>query len=107
MTGFRILFVCTGNVCRSPVAEIFTRQILREKLGEAAAGFVVTSAGTNSLPGAKIDSRSAATLTAYGLGDAAHSFRTRRLDPQMVLQADLVLTAERKHRRSVVTLEPA
>jgi protein-tyrosine phosphatase len=105
--AFHILFVCTGNVCRSPVAEILTRQFLREKLGRAASGFRVTSAGTESVAGTRMDSRSAASLAAYGLGAAADEFRTRRLEATMVSEADLVLTAERKHRRSVVMLEPA
>ncbi|TNC21881.1 arsenate reductase/protein-tyrosine-phosphatase family protein [Amycolatopsis alkalitolerans] len=105
--GFGILFVCTGNVCRSAIAEILTRRLLRDRLGAVAADFSVASAGTESIAGAKMDSRSAAILARYGLGGAAAGFRARRLDTAMVCAADLVLTAEREHRRAVVTLEPS
>ena len=45
-TGFRILIVCTGNICRSPAAEILTRHLLIGRLGgRAASSFRVSSAG--------------------------------------------------------------
>ena len=46
---FRWLVVCTGNICRSPMAEHLVRDGLRTRLGEAAADFVVASAGTFGL----------------------------------------------------------
>lgn len=107
MNAFRILFVCTGNACRSPAAEILTRRFLRAALGEGAAGFTVLSAGTACADGERMHSRSAAALAAYGLGDAADRFRTRRLDADMVAEAHLVLAAERDHRTHVVTLQPS
>ncbi|HJQ44884.1 MAG TPA: hypothetical protein VJ870_00990 [Amycolatopsis sp.] len=107
MSTFRILFVCTGNVCRSPVAEILTRQLLREAFGAAATDFAVGSAGTTCADGARMDARTAAALAAYGLGGAADRFRTRRLDADIVADANVVLALEREHRRQVVTLQPA
>jgi hypothetical protein len=45
-TEFRVLYVCTGNICRSPFAEILTRHLLTGRLGgQAAAAFDVSSAG--------------------------------------------------------------
>ncbi|MTD56547.1 arsenate reductase/protein-tyrosine-phosphatase family protein [Amycolatopsis pithecellobii] len=104
---FRILFVCTGNLFRSPVAEIISRQLMQEKLGTAAASFTITSAGTDAVAGRKMDCRSASILAEYGLDRPAGEFRTRKLDAATVARADLVLTAERKHRRAVVMLEPS
>jgi protein-tyrosine phosphatase len=109
MTGaaFNILFVCTGNICRSPIAEELTRRLLRERLGADVARFSVTSAGTAAIDGVRMDPHSHAALAARGLDHAASTFRARRLGEAMVADADLVLTAERFHRRHVVLLEPS
>ena len=74
-----MLFVCTGNVCRSPVAELVTRRLLADNFGpEEAARFAVSSAGTNAALGEPMDPRSRAELTDVGLdGDEASGFRSR------------------------------
>lgn len=104
---FRILFVCTGNMCRSPVAQIVTRRLLDERLGESARAFTVASAGTAAVTGSPMASGSGAALGAFGVAQAVRSFRSRRLTSGMVAEADLVLTAERRHRQLVVTLQPS
>ncbi|HEX6351453.1 hypothetical protein [Actinophytocola sp.] len=104
---FGILFVCTGNICRSPVAEIMTRSLLDERLGEHADAFTVASAGTAAIPGSLLATGSGAALSALGVSHAVWSFRARRLSAGMVAAADLVLTAERGHRQLVVTLQPS
>src|SRR4051794_14997408 len=49
---FRLLYVCTGNVCRSPFAEIVTTDLLRRRLGEDLASRIsVTSAGVQAVVG--------------------------------------------------------
>ena len=104
---FGILFVCTGNICRSPTAEIVTRRLLGDRLGASAAAFTVSSAGTAAVPGARMAAGSLTALCALGAKRDAWSFQSRRLDPGMVVAADLVLTAERCHRKQIVTLEPS
>lgn len=104
---FTILFVCTGNICRSPVAEVLTRHLLEKGLGADVVRFSVGSAGTEAVTGNRMDPYSRATLTVRGLDQDAAAFRARRIDRAMVAAADLVLTAERFHRRSVVMLEPS
>ena len=104
---FTILFVCTGNICRSPIAEVLTRHLLHNGLGADVTRFSVASAGTAAITGARMDPHSRAALTARGLGHDAAAFRARLLDRAMVADADLVLTAERFHRRHVVMLEPS
>jgi protein-tyrosine-phosphatase len=102
---FRVLAVCTGNVCRSPLAERLLRRQLDEELGAAATRFRVSSAGTTAVVGAPMDPRAAAV--ARSLGADPDAFRARDLDAEQVAAADLVLTATREHRGAVLRLHPA
>ena len=95
---FDLLFVCTGNICRSPTAE----HIAASKL--PAEKFKVHSAGTYGLHGYPIEPNAGTLLAAEGI--ACDAFRARRLDAEMIEAANLVLTATREHRTAVVTLAP-
>ncbi|HEY9391124.1 MAG TPA: DUF4012 domain-containing protein [Mycobacteriales bacterium] len=101
---FRILVVCTGNVCRSPLAERMIRARLASALGDGAGRFSVTSAGTQPLLGCPMDPRAAATAGAFGAD--THGFTSRNLTATDIAEADLVLTATREHRARVVRLHP-
>ena len=95
----RVLFVCTGNVCRSPMAELFF-------LACAAPGSVeVTSAGLAALVGDPIDTSAAIVLADVGLDPTRH--RARQFTPELALAADLVLAAEREHRDDVIAAVPS
>ena len=100
MTAPRILIVCTGNICRSPLAE----QLLRENLRSAGIDAVVTSAGTHAMTGSAMTPEAAALSTQYGASNTEHV--ARQLTEKLIADADLVLTATRDHRRDVVTLLP-
>lgn len=95
-----ILFVCTGNICRSPLAERLTTHLL----GDAAAGFRVESAGTRALVGQPMDPQAAQQLA--GLGGTAAGHTARQLTADLLREADLVLTATRRHRSQVVEMFP-
>jgi protein-tyrosine phosphatase len=99
---FRILHVCTGNICRSPMAEGLTVAGLVER--GATAGFTVSSAGTWGHAGSPMEPHALTTLAEYGIDGSP--FRARELAAEHVAQADLVLTATREHRASAVTLVP-
>ena len=101
---FRLLHVCTGNICRSPMAERLTRGGLEERLGADAERFVVESAGTWGHSGSPMESYAASTLKAYGLD--GEDFRARELVAEHVAGADLVLAATREHRAASVVLHP-
>jgi len=99
---FRILFVCTGNICRSPIAERLTRLELDSRLGRAAGRIVVESAGTWGHEGAPMEAHAATVLGEYG-ADAA-GFAGRELLDEHVIDADLVLTATLDHRAQVISM---
>lgn len=88
--------VCTGNICRSPVAAAV--------LAAALPGAEVRSAGTNAVVGAPADP-TMSTL-AGELGHDLSGHRSRRLVAPLVDQADLVVTMTREHRSAVVALVP-
>jgi protein-tyrosine phosphatase len=99
---FRILHVCTGNVCRSPIAERLTRYELTRRLGDAAAGIIVESAGTWGHEGAFMEPHAATVLTEYCADPSG--FLGRELLDEHVIDADLVLTATRDHRAQVISM---
>ena len=97
VTG-RILMVCTGNVCRSP----FIERMLRLEL--AGMDIVVESAGTGALVGEPIDTCAAAQIRALGADPGGYA--ARQITPGLIDQADLVLTATRRHRGEVAVMNP-
>lgn len=97
---FRILTVCTGNICRSPLAE----QLLRQRL--APLGVTVESAGVGALVGAGMPTPARDLAVRLGVTDAA-SHVARQVTVEHVRDADLVLAMSREHRRALVELTPA
>ena len=92
-----VLFVCTANICRSPVMELTARAMAGD------TGVVVfASAGTQAFDAQPINPEMAVTLTP-GLGDA---FRSRGLTKEILEGADLVLTAESSHRSHILEEHP-
>jgi protein-tyrosine phosphatase len=100
----RLLFVCTGNICRSPLAERLTSAWAEIALGPAAAGVHIRSAGTDAAVGKPMDKRSAAALVK--LGGNPEGFVARAFLPAMADEADLVLTMTRRQRRLVLAAAP-
>lgn len=102
----RLLFVCTGNLCRSPVAERLTLARATRSLADSPerSRVEILSAGERAEAGAPMDPRSATALQALG-GDPS-GFRSRRLTAELAQSADLVLTMTRKQRATVLGLNP-
>lgn len=98
MSRFRILAVCTANICRSPMVEI----LLRRRLDSER--FEVASAGVRGWPEAPVDSM--VVLELERLGARADGFTSRALEAQMVDDADLILTATLDHRSEVLSRHP-
>jgi protein-tyrosine phosphatase len=104
VTPFRILTVCTGNVCRSPMAERLLRAGLRNRCGGQADDVEVSSAGTGALVGEAMTAQTRALVDRLGAESGAHT--ARALAEDLVERADLVLALTRRHRSAVVTLHP-
>lgn len=94
-----VLVLCTGNVCRSPAAEL----LLAARL--SGARVQVASAGTRALVGAPMHEPMAALLRAAGV--ATERFVARALRPEQLRGADLVLAMSREHRAAAAALLPA
>lgn len=91
----RLLFVCSGNTCRSPLAAVHARAVV----GERAAPVAVASAGISAVDGAPASGH-AHTVAALEGGDLGEH-RSARIDAGLVAAADLILTMTAAHRDSL------
>ena len=98
VSDFRVLFVCVGNVCRSPLGE----RLLAQRL--EGHDVVVSSAGIAAMVGSPMTPEAAGHLEA--LGGTADGFAARQLVPAMVEDSDLVLTATKAIRSRVLEDSP-
>src|SRR4051794_4087742 len=102
---FRVLFVCTGNICRSPMGQAMLASRLRGALGDEADRLVeVTSAGTYGLVGHPIEPDAVSALDELGI--VPDEFAARELAKDILDGSDLVLTATREHRAAAVSMLP-
>ncbi len=97
----RILFVCSGNTCRSPMAEALAREIILREYGGTIA---VSSAGVFALPGAGATPEAIEALAEVGIYLREH--RAALLSAAHVENADLVLTMTAMHRRQILQMMP-
>lgn len=95
-TPFRIVFVCTGNICRSPMAEVTLRDLItRSGLGRL---ITTSSAGTGDWHvGEQADQRTIAALATRGYDGRHH--RARQFDPEWFADLDLVVVLDRAQER--------
>ena len=98
-----ILVVCTGNVCRSPIAEGLIRAELQARLGADAPA--VASAGTMGWEGSGADPSSVEAAGEHGVDISGH--RARVLAPTEARAADLLLAMAADHRSALARLAPA
>jgi protein-tyrosine phosphatase len=109
LASVMVLFVCTGNTCRSPMAELLMRarlaQSLKCSLDELEArGVVVVSAGIAAAPGCPPSSEAVEIMREYGLDLTRHE--AQPLTEQLVRHADLILTMTHSHMQSIVERWP-
>jgi protein-tyrosine phosphatase len=94
----RVLVICVGNICRSPMAEFLFRARIRR------AGVVVESAGLSALVGNPVDAMAAAVLAEQGIDAGTHVARQVTVD--MISAADIVLAMDKRHVSAIHAQAP-
>ena len=97
-TPVRVLFVCTGNTCRSPMAAA----ALAEELGSDASRVEILSAGTSAWEGQPASPGTIDVTRSAGIDLSAH--RARRASASLVQRADLTLVMEPLHRSALESM---
>ncbi|MFN9342729.1 MAG: L-threonylcarbamoyladenylate synthase [Planctomycetota bacterium] len=110
MSGLNILLVCTGNTCRSPMAE----GLLKKRIADACGcdpkqldqtGISINSAGVAAMPGARASSQAVETMRGYEVDLGSHS--SQPVTERLVQNADLILTMTEGHRQALLAQFPA
>jgi protein-tyrosine phosphatase len=109
LTARIVLFVCTGNTCRSPLAEGLARKMLADRLGcpsddLPARGFWMLSAGVAAFGGSPASPESADVAAEFGADLVQH--RSRPVNPQLLAAADDVIAMTRGHAYSLAANYP-
>ncbi|PZD97771.1 low molecular weight protein arginine phosphatase [Paenibacillus sambharensis] len=95
----RILFVCTGNTCRSPMAEA----LLRERAKARGIEVEVRSAGVSTVDGLPVSPHAAETLRARNI---THAGSSHAVTGQLIDWADLILAMTTSHKRNLIERFP-
>ena len=98
----RILVLCTGNICRSPMAQAILEYELNK---DGRRNTEVMSAGIAAVVGHSAEDNARELMLERGLDISSH--RATQLVPEMLLHSDLVLVMEKQQQRKVETMQPA
>ncbi|HRO37988.1 low molecular weight protein-tyrosine-phosphatase [Thauera sp.] len=97
----KILTLCTGNICRSPLAEF----LLRDRLAARGRAATVASAGIGALAGHPADETTQRVALRHGIDLSPHI--ARQLTTDITRWADLILVMERHHLEYATRLDPS
>ncbi|NLM11983.1 MAG: low molecular weight protein arginine phosphatase [Clostridiaceae bacterium] len=97
-----IVFVCTGNTCRSPMAEALFKSILEAEGYDGK--FTCSSAGVYAFEGDNATYEAIQAMTKFGIDISEHYART--LNFEMIKNAYIILTMTRNHKRMILDVYP-
>lgn len=108
LSQVKFLFVCTGNTCRSPMAEGIFRKYLAEKLqcnidDLDKVGYKISSAGIIGSSGFPATAEAVTACAALGVDIKAH--RNKALSKELIKESDIVFAMEQIHRERVIALD--
>lgn len=98
----KILFVCTGNTCRSPMAEALLNALWKEQNSDIE--LTALSAGVFALDGMPASDEAIRVMKEYGIDLTNH--KSKQLTEDIIKQADLILTMTDSHRKTIVDKFP-
>jgi len=98
-----ILFVCTGNTCRSIMAEAIAKQYLAQSK-QGKPEIQVISAGTAAIPDEPASEHAQTVLSLFGMNLQGHKARSVR--PELIQEADLILVMTQRHKEHILRLVP-
>lgn len=109
LSSMIILFVCTGNTCRSPMAEVMMRKLAAEKLNCSSdeleqKGVLVASAGIAAAPGCAPSAEAVVVMEEQSLDLASHA--SQPLTEKLVRHADVIMTLTNGHRQAILRRWP-
>ncbi len=104
-----ILFVCTGNTCRSPMAEAFARKYVAQALNIHPKQLPnykinITSAGTYAFPGSPASENAILVMRKYDLDISSH--RSKPLTTDLLNESDFIFTMTKMHKDFIIKLAP-
>jgi L-threonylcarbamoyladenylate synthase len=99
----RVLFVCTGNTCRSAMAEHLLRSCLAQRRPDLAGKIEVASCGAFAMDGMPASEGALGVLGAEGIDASGH--RSKKITMNLVRSSDIIIVMEKRHRDSVMQAE--
>lgn len=100
----RIIFVCTGNTCRSPIAEYILRDMIENSEQMEEDNWKILSAGISAIKGVKASDKTEQVMNELNLDLSDHL--SRSIETIEFKKSDLILTMSRKHSRFLILDHP-